>query len=182
MVRIRASIGLFPWFDEMPDASSPLSNDEMLDVLFGRFTGRARKIISHATAERRRLNALSVDTVALLLGALLEPEGIAAVVLNSHNLTSDYLVAQYQFVRQAPEVPIALVADTAQREAKWLRHNYPGTEHLLLGICCLHECRASRLIAWRGLHAIELCHAVLVILGREYEWDRWLNAHRLAVQ
>ncbi|MDU0851352.1 MAG: Clp protease N-terminal domain-containing protein, partial [Staphylococcus epidermidis] len=57
-------------------------------MLFGRLTERAQRVLAHAQEEAIRLNHSNIGTEHLLLGLMKEPEGIAAKVLESFNITS----------------------------------------------------------------------------------------------
>ena len=56
-------------------------------MLFGRLTERAQRVLAHAQEEAIRLNHSNIGTEHLLLGLMKEPEGIAAKVLESFNIT-----------------------------------------------------------------------------------------------
>jgi hypothetical protein len=114
---------------------------------FSRFTERAR--ISMASA---RLLAGDADVSAAHLGSatLLDPAGLAAKVAGRAGLTPGQVYAalgtaapaQPQSADAAPAGLADLVMDSSGREALKsavraalrLKHNYIGTEHLLLGV------------------------------------------------
>jgi hypothetical protein len=52
-----------------------------------------------------------------------------------------------------------------------------GTEHLLLGVCSLTDCKAVRLLSGIGKPPVELCQEVLELLGHGNEWNRWIAEH-----
>jgi len=62
-------------------------------------------------------------------------------------------------------------------EAEWFKHNYVGTEHLLLGVCCLADCKAAKLLIDIGKPPVELCQLAVEILGHGHEWGSWLKDH-----
>lgn len=112
--------------------------------LLHRFTKRARHVTVLARKEAELRGHGQVGPQHLLLGLLGEPEGLAVLVLQT-------LGADPQRIRAAldaayPPVgggkrgranfsrPAKTVLELSLREAKRLRHNYIGTEHLLLGI------------------------------------------------
>ena len=111
---------------------------------FGRFTERARKVLSLAHEESQRLQHNYIGTEHLLLGLVREGEGVAAKALTS-------LGVDLEKVRKAVEgivgrgdhivlgeiglTPRAKkVIEFAVGEARRLNHHYIGTEHLLLGL------------------------------------------------
>ncbi len=62
-------------------------------------------------------------------------------------------------------------------EAEWLNHHYAGTEHLLLGVCCLADHKAAKLVPGIGNPPVELCQLVVEVVGHGFEWNRWLVDH-----
>jgi ATP-dependent Clp protease ATP-binding subunit ClpC len=121
-------------------------NDKQLNDRdrFGRFTERARKVLSLAQEEAQRLQHNYIGTEHLLLGLVREDEGVAAKVLSN-------LGVELNKVRDAVESIIGRgdrvvlgeigltprakkVIELAVDEARRLNHHYIGTEHLLLGL------------------------------------------------
>lgn len=112
--------------------------------MFERFTDRARRSLVLAQEEARLLNHDFLGTEHILLGLLEESEGVAARALESMDVS---LGAVRDKVRETigpsdvetnsapPFTPRAkTVLELALREAFRLRHNYIGTEHLLLAL------------------------------------------------
>jgi ATP-dependent Clp protease ATP-binding subunit ClpC len=113
--------------------------------MFERFTERARQVVVLAQDEARLLRHNFIGTEHLLLGLLREEEGLGARVLESLGITVDAVRAEVaQRVGaggdqpssgQIPFTPHAKEAlELALREALSLKHNYIGTEHVLLGL------------------------------------------------
>jgi ATP-dependent Clp protease ATP-binding subunit ClpC len=111
---------------------------------FNKFTERARKVLTLAQEEAQRFQHNYIGTEHLLLGLVSEGEGVAAKVLTN-------LGVQLSDVRRAVEYIIGRgdrvapgdigltprakkVIELAVDEAKLLKHQYIGTEHLLLGL------------------------------------------------
>ena len=109
-----------------------------------KFTERARKVLTLAQEEAQRFQHNYIGTEHLLLGLVREGEGVAAKVLTN-------LGIQLKDVRRAVEYIIGRgdrvapgdigltprakkVIELAVDEAKLLKHQYIGTEHLLLGL------------------------------------------------
>lgn len=65
-------------------------------MLFGRLTERAQRVLAHAQEEAIRLNHSNIGTEHLLLGLMKEPEGIAAKVLESFNITEDKVIEEVE--------------------------------------------------------------------------------------
>lgn len=65
-------------------------------MLFGRLTERAQRVLAHAQEEAIRLNHSNIGTEHLLLGLMKEPEGIAAKVLESFDITEDKVIEEVE--------------------------------------------------------------------------------------
>src|SRR6266498_694575 len=113
--------------------------------MFERFTDRARRVVVLAMEEARRLNHPHIGTEHLLLGLLREPASVATEVLVSLGISVEEIrVGVEESIGRGrteppdghmPFTPRAKKAlELSLREAKKLRHNYVGTEHLLLGL------------------------------------------------
>jgi hypothetical protein len=107
---------------------------------FTRFTSPARTVMVAAQDEARALGQSHVGTVHVLLGLLQADGGVAASVLTATGVEADAVRAlaprgsgspsdQLPF---SPEVKKML--ELALREALTLKHDYIGTEHLLLAL------------------------------------------------
>ena len=111
--------------------------------MFERFTERARQVVVLAQEEARAFKHNYIGTEHILLGLLREEEGLAARVLESLDVTVERVRAGVVFIvgsgeevtsGQIPFTPRAKkVLELALREALSLRHDYIGTEHILLG-------------------------------------------------
>src|ERR1044071_6006851 len=124
--------------------------------LFERFTERARQVVVLAQDEARALKHNYIGTEHILLGLLREEEGLAALVLESLDITVEEVRAQVvRIVGQGDEVTTGQIPFTprakkvlelALREALSLGHNYIGTEHILLGLVRENEGVAARIL------------------------------------
>lgn len=125
--------------------------------MFGRFTERARKVLSLAEQEAIKLNHNYVGTEHILLGLVKETEGIASKVLNKQGITEDEVVKKIESLigegKQEVSGSIGLtprckkVLNLSMDEARRLGHNYIGTEHILLGLIREGEGVAVRILA-----------------------------------
>lgn len=112
--------------------------------MFERYTDRARRVIVCSQDAARDLKHNYIGTEHLLLGMLLEAEGMAALSLNdvgiAHAETRERVLAVIGEGKNAPSGHIPFtprlkkVCELALREALQLGCNYIGTEHLLLGL------------------------------------------------
>jgi ATP-dependent Clp protease ATP-binding subunit ClpA len=117
---------------------------------------RTKKVIELAIDEARKLNHRHVGPEHLLLGLVREGEGIASGILESLGITLEKVRQQLLATlgHQAPDMPrnvysnalvqsgpFDLLDDAAKRvlslaeeEARQMRHNWIGTEHMLIAL------------------------------------------------
>lgn len=147
--------------------------------MYPRFTDRARKVVKLAGEEAKRSNRESVGAEHILLALLLEGSGVAANVLRNVGLDLKSLCRKVGreiepapggiYVRKLPLSPAAKrVFVHAMEEAKKLRHNYVGTEHLLLAMSREPAGAVSELFAAHGLSAERLRQETLELLGNTH--------------
>jgi len=126
------------------------------------FTERARRVIQLAHREALRLGHDVIGTEHILLGLLVEGDGVAAHVLTSLGIDLDEVrrrVEQLVGKGQPKEKPVDLplsprakrVLDLAMREARNMGVNYVGTEHILLGLLAEGEGIAAQVLMSMGL-------------------------------
>jgi len=111
---------------------------------FEKFSERARRVLTLAQEEAQNLNHSYIGTEHILLGLVREEEGVAAKVLVSLGAGLSKVRASVEFVIGRGEKPSPAetgltprarrVIELAIDEARYLGHNYIGTEHLLLGL------------------------------------------------
>ncbi len=111
---------------------------------FERFSEGARRALTRAQGEARRLGHSYIDTEHILLG-LAGETGTAAKVLNDLGISASKIQAAIEFVigkgesrAVSGELDLAprakRVIEFAVDEARHLNSNYIGSEHLLLGL------------------------------------------------
>ena len=142
--------------------------------MFGRFTPRARQVPVIAQEEARAFRHDHIGTEHLLLGLLLEEDGLAAKALDSLGVSVENVRARIDVVAgrgdasptgQIPFTPRAKkVLELALREALSLGHNYIGTEHILLGIAQEGEGVAMRILRDADLDGEAVRQAVMDLL------------------
>ena len=111
---------------------------------FEKFSGRARRVLSLAQEQAQRFNHNYIGTEHILLGLVLETEGVAAGVLSSLSVDLNKVRSGVEFIIGRGEKPaqgeIGLttsakkVVELAVDEARQMNHTYIGTEHLLIGL------------------------------------------------
>ena len=123
-------------------------------AFFSRFTERAQRAILAAQREAVALGRSYVGTEHLLLGVLSDPGGAAAVL---SPITRDAMreevvnllgkgdsEAQSQMITYTPRTKKVL--EQSAKEARDLKQNYVGTEHLLLALMREREGVAAHLL------------------------------------
>ena len=112
--------------------------------MFERFTNRARHVVVLSQEEARLLSHNYIGTEHILLGLLGEPESIAGQVLTSFGITRDDARVEVEELiglgksQPSGHIPFTPRAkktlELSLREALSIKHNYIGTEHILLGL------------------------------------------------
>ena len=145
--------------------------------MWQRFTERARRVILLGQEEASKMNSSHVGTEHLLLGLVRENEGVAAQVLQKMGVS-------LQRVRQEIEAEVEpseegassepkltprakRVLELAADEARRMRHNYIGTEHLLLALLREKDGVAATVLRKLGLNLERARNQVMEYLGPE---------------
>src|ERR1700729_154591 len=113
--------------------------------MFERFTDRSRRVMQLAQQEAMRLNHTEIGTEHILLGLCKEGSGVAAAVLKNLEIDLRKIRDGAEKIRlpgpegmvQMGKLPmtdaVKIVFQKAIGEAESMKHNYVGTEHILLG-------------------------------------------------
>ncbi|QYC42983.1 ATP-dependent Clp protease ATP-binding subunit ClpC1 [Nonomuraea coxensis DSM 45129] len=144
--------------------------------MFERFTDRARRVVVLAQEEARMMNHGYIGTEHILLGLIAEGEGLAALVLEDSGVEQGRVRA---FVERetghdgkppSGHIPFTQrakkVLELSLREALQLRHNYIGTEHILLGLIREGEGLAAEALVDAGADLAGLRQRLLDRVGR----------------
>ncbi|MGC9332752.1 MAG: Clp protease N-terminal domain-containing protein, partial [Anaerolineae bacterium] len=109
-----------------------------------RFTKRARRVLTAAGEEARRLNHRFIGTEHILLGLVAEEGGVAMRVLQELDVSAEQVRKTVErtvgrgtrptFTTPTLTPRTKRVIELAVDEARRLGHHYIGTEHLLLGL------------------------------------------------
>ncbi len=112
--------------------------------MWQRFTERARRVIIVGQEEAGQMSSGHVGTEHLLLGLAREDEGVAAQILVAAGVSLAKVRSAIEGAVQPAADPTAgepkltpkakRVLELAADEARRMRHNYIGTEHLLLAL------------------------------------------------
>jgi len=151
------------------------------DIMFERFTERARKVMVLAQEEARRFDHNYIGTEHILLGLVSEDEDVAARALSSLDVTLEGVRDQVESIvgygeegmgAQAPFTPRSKkVLELGLREAMQLGHNHIGTEHLLLGLVREGEGVAARVLSNLDVDPDNVRSEVLRRIGEEPDSD-----------
>ena len=146
--------------------------------MWQRFTERARRVILLGQEEAGKLSAGHVGTEHLLLGLMREREGAGAIILGQ--MGADYeavralIRAESEGAPNAPQLPEPKLTPKAKRilelaadEARRMRHNYIGTEHLLIALLRERDGLAAKILGEMGLDVEKARVQVLSYLGPE---------------
>jgi ATP-dependent Clp protease ATP-binding subunit ClpC len=131
--------------------------------MFERFTDRARRVVVQARIEARSLRHTYIGTEHLLLGLISEDQGLGVRVLRTLGVDPEVLAGEITVLVGRGEHPVAEAAhipftpsakktlELALREALDQKHNYIGTEHLLLGLLRQGDGPAAEVLAVHGI-------------------------------
>ena len=146
--------------------------------MFERYSENARKAMSRANQEAQKLGHDHIGTEHILLGLIETKEGFAAEVLKNRNIDLSHarqkvmkLVENHaKLDNQGQEVLLhrtlhaQTVINDAVKEARALKHNKIGTEHLLLGLLYENEGTGAKVIQSFGLTLDDVRSEVLDLL------------------
>ncbi|MBR5244228.1 MAG: AAA family ATPase, partial [Thermoguttaceae bacterium] len=133
-----------------------------------------------AHQEALRFNHEYVGTEHIILGLIKEGTGVAANILKKLGVDLRTMRLEVEkLVRSGPDLvtmgrlpqtPRAKKAvEYAIEEARRLKHNYVGTEHLLLGLLKEHDGVAAQVMMNLGLKLDDVREEILATLGQESE-------------
>jgi len=142
--------------------------------MFKRYTEKAKRAIMIAQEEAINFNHDYIGTEHILIGLVKEEEGVASQVLKELGVDVDKVVeeverlvgrGEYQQVSEITFTPRAKkVLELASQEASQLKHNYIGTEHVLLGLIKEGSGVAIRILADLGVNPDNVYTEVMKVL------------------
>lgn len=146
--------------------------------MFERFTQTARRVVIEAYEEARRRQHHSVNAEHLLWAMLRQHHGIAVAVLDRLGLQRGSMTEDFDSLLASvgaaaspnTEVPFGPEAKHALarsiEQARDLKSNWVGTEHLLLGLLEDRQSRAARILDAHGVGFDSALAAVRDLLGK----------------
>jgi ATP-dependent Clp protease ATP-binding subunit ClpC len=127
------------------------------------FTDRVRQVLRRAREVALEMHHESVGTEHLAIAVALEPDGPAIAVLETLGAHRDDIVARVRGAitpgnperHVGPDLPYTSrakkVLELTMAEARLLRHDYVGTEHLLLGVLAEQTGIGAEVLASMGV-------------------------------
>ena len=150
--------------------------------MYEKFSDRARKVRQLANQDAQRRNHEYVGTEHILMALVKEGSGVASVILK--NLDIDFCKVRLEIERlvqegppmitleKLPQTPRAKkVFEYAIEESKNLKHNYVGTEHILLGLLREKEGIAAQILNGLGANLENVHEGIIRILGEAKPHD-----------
>ncbi len=132
--------------------------------MFERFTDRARNVMALANQQAQRFGHNYVGTEHIFLGLLKEDTGTGAKILRDRGVDTKKMlheIEQFQKLKGkleptaenklSPTPPAVQVVQHALEEARALKHDHIGTEHLLLGLLRESDGIAAQSLANLGI-------------------------------
>ena len=142
--------------------------------MFKKYTEKAKRAIMIAQEEAINLNHDYIGTEHILIGLLKEEEGVAYQVLKELGVDVEKVVeeidrivgkGEYQQVGEISFTPRSKkVLELASQEASQLKHNYIGTEHILLGLIKEGSGVAVRILTDLGINLNNVYSRIMKIL------------------
>ena len=150
--------------------------------MYHQFTVHARNVFQLANREAQRFNHEYIGTEHILLGLLADGSGVAGNILKSlpgglagirKYVEKILLSASEPFTAgNLPLTPRAKsVIEYSIEESRRLKHNYVGTEHILLGLLREHEGVAAQILMNFGLLIEQVRNEIVNLLGQTVERD-----------
>jgi len=133
------------------------------NLMFERYTERARRVIFFARYEASQYGSPYIETEHLLLGLLREDRTLAKGFLGGVNAEEGIRAEIEKHITPGEQFPTSVevpltseskkVLTLAAEEADRLGHRHVGTEHLLLGLLRVEDSFAGTLLHARGVSA-----------------------------
>ena len=132
--------------------------------MFERYTEDARQVLSRARRQAQKFHHDHIGTEHILLGLIKVKTGVAADILSHRNIDLKHAKGEIEkmvvpgnpnnedtFVALPRTTHAHELIDDAVEEARALKHNYIGTEHLLLALLHEKEGRGAQVLGNLGM-------------------------------
>ncbi len=149
--------------------------------MFEKFTDQSRRVLVLGQEEARVRNDDHLGTEHILVGLILEGEGVASKALKSLDVSVEDVRAEIQvivgkgqptiegLIRFTPHAKAVL--EFSMSESKMLGHNDVGTEHIVLGLIRGGEGVAIQVLEKVGVSPSQVRQRVIQLLAG-YQDDR----------
>lgn len=147
--------------------------------MFERYTENARQVLSLARREAQKFHHDHIGTEHILLGLIKVKTGVAAEILNHRNIDLKHAKSEVKklVLQDSPDSGDTYIAlprtihaheliDDAVEEARTLKHNYIGTEHLLLALLYEKEGRGAQILGNLGMKLDQVRQDVMEFVER----------------
>jgi ATP-dependent Clp protease ATP-binding subunit ClpA len=134
--------------------------------MFERYTEKARRVIFFARYEASQYGSPFIETEHLLLGLLREDRTLARRFLGEVNSEEgiraeiERHITPRERSSTSVEVPLTLeskkILNLAAEESDRVGHRHVGTEHILLGLLCVKDSLAAKILHARGVRVATL--------------------------
>lgn len=143
-----------------------------------RFTDRVIKVMSQAGEEAHRLNHLYLGTEHILIAVVREGGSVSRKIFQDFNVMEENVCGEIANLVQ-PGIDLPLIDESklpqtpraknvikyAVEEAQALKHNYVGTEHILLGLLRETHGIANKVLNNLGLDIETVRSKISALLG-----------------
>jgi ATP-dependent Clp protease ATP-binding subunit ClpC len=155
--------------------------------VFEKYTERARRILFFARYEASQFGSVEINSDHLLLGLIREGRGLTNRLFAHSHVSLEELRKEIEgravFREKVPtsvEMPFAdevrrVLTRTAE-EATRLKHDYIGSEHLLLGLLREEHSLAGSLLIQKGMRADTVSETLVQLLnerGKNERLESW---------
>lgn len=139
-----------------------------------KFTTRAKKAMEIASDFAKEFKHNYVGTEHILYGLVREGNGVASKVLENNGITSENVkeeiieligIGENESVATGFTPRTKRVLEKSYTEAKKIKYDYIGTEHLLIGIIKEEDCIATRILIDLNINISKLYNEILNVVN-----------------
>lgn len=160
--------------DNTIEIQIPVVKEGEMKPLAYPLTQRTREAFRYASEASRSFNKDYIGTEHVLIGLLSVPEGLAAVALTAFGVTVEAVSAKVVEKFGTDGTPgeerslsrrVRLMFEEASTEATQLKHEYVGTEHILLGLLNQSEAAATIILEELGAPRAQVRGKVMELIA-----------------
>ena len=139
-----------------------------------KFTTRAKKAMEIASDFAKEFKHNYVGTEHILYGLVREGNGVASKVLENNGITSENVkeeiieligIGENEIIATGFTPRTKRVLENSYTEAKKIKYDYIGTEHLLIGIIKEEDCIATRILIDLNINISKLYNEILNVVN-----------------